>query len=67
MGSRDATRRAHQTYLLTLLHRITRRNKSFTQMKITGDDPATVIDVDDIARKKEIIDESNDSTIRGAY
>lgn len=67
MRSRDATRRAHQTYLLTLLHRIARRNKSLTQMKITGDDSGTVVDVDDIAGKKEIVDESYDSTIRGAY
>ena len=66
MGSCDATRRTDKAYLLTLLHRITRRNKSFAQMKITGNDSGAVIDVDDIARKKEVIDESHDSTIRGA-
>src|ERR1700681_4949741 len=65
--SRNATRISDQTNHLSALHCITGRDERLAQMEIRGDDSAPVIDVDDVSREKEIVDERNHTAIRSAH
>ena len=58
-----ATGISHQSNHLTTLYRIADGYQRLAQMKVRGDDSASVIDVDDIAGEKKVVDERNHSTI----
>jgi hypothetical protein len=53
--------------LLAARNRISLRNQRAAQMEVAGDDTVAVVDVNDIARKKEVIDQRNDASIRRAH
>ena len=54
---------AHQSDDLPAPHGVTDSDQSFAQMKIRCDDATTVIDVDDVAGEKKVVDEHDDSAI----
>jgi hypothetical protein len=60
-------RRSDQSDLLPPRDRVAHCHERFTEMEISGDDSTTVIDVDDIASQKEIVDERNDTAVGGAH
>ncbi len=53
--------------LLSPRDRVAHCHERFAEMEISGDDSTAVIDVDDIASQKEIVDERNDAAVRSAY
>jgi len=58
---------SYETDLLTALHRISFGNERPAQMEIPGDDTAAVVDVHHVARKKEIIHQRNNTSIRSPH
>src|SRR5687768_13602028 len=67
MGSCNTSTRSHFADLLAFLDCVAFSYERTAEMKVTSDDPRAVIDVDDLAGQKEIIDERHDTAIRGAY
>ena len=67
MRASDASRLPHQPDFLSPLHGVANRDEGFAQVKVRRDDSGAVIDVDHIARQKEIVDERNNATISCAY
>jgi hypothetical protein len=67
MGACDTPGSADDPDLLPALHRVANGNRRLGQVKVARDDSAAVVDVHDIAREKEIVDECHDATIRGAH
>jgi hypothetical protein len=63
----DASRISHQSDFLSPLHGVANCDERFAQVKVRRDDSGAVIDVDHIARQKEIVDERNYATISCAY
>ena len=57
----------YQSDFLTALNRFTCRNERFAEVKIGGDHSASMIDVDHVTGKKEIIDKRNDPPIGSAH
>jgi len=62
--SGHSTCRSDESDPLSPGDRIAYRHERLAEMKIRGHDSTTVIDVHHIAGEKEIVDESNDSTVR---
>jgi hypothetical protein len=56
-----------QSNRLASLHRLARRNERFAEVKIRRNNAASVIDVDDIAGEKEVVDERHHATIGRAH
>jgi hypothetical protein len=63
MRSSHSSSRTYQTYLLPPLDSVALRYQGLAQVEIRGDDSAAVIDVHDIAGKKKIADERDNSAI----
>jgi hypothetical protein len=64
---RHASRRANETNLLSTLDGVPNGNRRLREVKVARDDSAAVIDVHDVARQEEIVDECHDTTIRRAH
>jgi hypothetical protein len=62
-----SSRRSNEPDSLSPNHGIADGHQWLAQVKIRGDDPATVIDVDDVSCQKEVVDERDDAAIRGTY
>ncbi len=62
--SGHSPRRSDESDALSSRDRVAYRHERLAEMKVRGDDSTTVVDVNHIAGKKKIVDESNDSTIR---
>src|SRR5438309_1357468 len=63
--SGDPARLADEPNYLTARHGVAFGDEGLTQVEVAGDDAGAVIDVDDRARKKEGVDESDDAAISG--
>lgn len=58
-----STSRSNQADGLASLNSIAYCNERPAHVEVRGDDSIAVVNVDDIAREKEIVDESNDSAV----
>jgi hypothetical protein len=67
MRTGNATRRTDDADHLSPFHRISRCNEWLAQMEIGGHDTSAMIDIDDVSRQKEIVDERDDSAIGRAH
>ena len=52
---------------LSSLHRVAGCHEKLAQVEIRSDDSAAVVDVDDVSREKEVVDERNHPAIRSAH
>jgi len=67
MRASNASRISHQPDFLSPLYGVANSDEGFAQVKVRCDDSGAVIDVDHIARQKEIVDERDDAPISCAY
>src|SRR5687768_8110835 len=67
MRTRDSSGRANQTNLLTGRNRIPYGDGRLGQLEVGADQPFTLTDVDDAARKIERIDQRDDAACSRAY
>lgn len=67
MRASNASRISHQPDFLSPLHGVANCDERLAQVKVRRDDSGAVIDIDHIARQKEIVDERNNATISCAY
>jgi hypothetical protein len=63
MRAGHSSGRSDESDLLSPFDRITDCHKRFAEVEIRGDDTSAVVDVDDVAGKKEIVDERNDTAV----
>ena len=59
--------RADEADLLPPLDGVANSDERFAEMEIAGYDPSSMVDVNDVAGQKEIVDERNYAAIRGIH
>ena len=62
--SGDAPSRSYQSDALSPRYRIANGHERLAEVEVCSDDSTTVVDVNHIAREKEIVDQCNDSAVR---
>jgi hypothetical protein len=65
MRAGHSSSRSDESDPLSARNRVACRDQRFAQVEIGGYDSAAVIDVHDVAGEKEIVDERDDSAVRG--
>ena len=58
---------AYESDLLSALDGVANRDERLAEMEIAGHDSSTMVDVNDVAGQKEIVDERNHAPIRGIH
>ena len=67
MRTGHAAGRTDESDLLSPLNGVTDCDKRFAEMEVASDDSGAVIDVNDVACQKKVVDERNDATVRGIH
>jgi hypothetical protein len=67
MRPRYAAGGTDETNLLTALHRVTHRYERLGEVEITRDHTRAMVDVDDVPRKKEVVDQRDHSAVRRSH
>ena len=67
MRSGHSPCRSYEPNPLSPPHCVAHRHERFAEVKIRRDDSATVVDINHVAGEKEIVDECNNSAVRGEH
>ena len=67
VGSRHSAGRSDQADNLSAGYSVPRRHEWLAEVEIRGDQPAAVIDVDDVAGEKEVVHQRDDAAIGSAH